>query len=358
MSAVWTWPEEGALFPEGLAPGPLDDAAMAEAGAGLASGLGRLKELACRLAGLPGGPGAAPARLFLFCGDHGVAEEGVSESAGCRETAEDILAGRAPVSLLAAEAGLELVPVDAGLRGDPLPGSLDLRLGEGTANIAHGPAMSPETCLEGLRKGVMLALESRDEGTRLLCAAQPGPDGGCSAAAVLSSLLGLPPAALVTGRSRSDQTHRTDVVRKALLVNAAVLHSGPAPDPLLTLACLGGFETVLAAGLVLGAAAAGLPVLLDGFAATAACAAALQLAPEAASCCFFAHASDGSGQAQALQKLAQAFPDPSWASPLLQLGLAAEDGTGAALAWPLLRSAAGLARRALAAREERSGGRP
>ncbi len=135
---------------------------------------------------------------------------------------------------------------------------------------------------------------------------------------------------------------KAEVVARALAVNRDRLSARTAlglPDPIAALACLGGFEIALMAGIVLGAASLHVPVLIDGFIASAAYACAVLAAPACADCAFVAHASAEPGHRPALERLAQLTPHPAWGRPLLHLGMRLGEGTGAAMAYPLLKGA-------------------
>ncbi len=311
--------------------------------------LGVLEEIACRLAAMRWHCEVMPARLFTIAGDNGVSAENVSAfpQEVTRQLVYAFLRGGAAVNALAKEVGMEQSVVDAGCVGGPFPAPVvNLRLGEGTGNIARGPAMSLETCLEGLRNGASLALEAVDNGDRCLAIGEMGIANTTTAAALCAHLLSLPVSELVgpgSGVGHEVIAHKADVVRRALLVNSSGLASGGSTlDPVHALACLSGFEIVTMAGVVLGGAAAGVPVLVDGFISTAAFAAAALLCPAAADYCFISHTSAEPGHALVLNELARRLPHPRWQAPLLSLGLRLGEGTGCALAWPLLRCAARL----------------
>ncbi len=310
--------------------------------------LGRLEELARRLFAIGRGSlplSVSPALMLTVAGDHGVAAQGVSPfpQAVTRQMVQNFLTGGAAVNVLCRTAGMELRIVDAGCAGGPFPAHemlLDRRLGDGTADISQGPAMSRESCLKGLQMGAELAVEAADQGCRCLAVGEMGIANSTAATAVYCALLGLEPEDVAGPGAGSDPAmvgHQAGIVRQALAVNAASLE---ASDPAGVLAAVGGFELAIMSGIMLGAAARRLPVLVDGFISSAAYAAALALCPALADYAVLSHASAEPGHSLALAHLQSARPGEG--QPLLDLGMRLGEGTGAALAYHLLRSAAAV----------------
>jgi len=296
--------------------------------------LGRLEELACQVAAVRGQaqPGPEPAAVVVVAGDHGLAEEGVS--AYPQEVTAQMLAnfaaGGAAICVLARAAGARLVVVDAGVRGDVrIEGVLDRRLGAGTANASRGPAMTRAQAVRALETGIELAEQLAADGTGLLALGDMGIGNTAVSSAVVACLLGRDPEALVgRGTGVDDEGLRAKVaaVRRALEVNA------PDPaDPVGVLAAVGGFEHGVLAGLALGAAAARVPVVLDGVITGAAALLAARIAPAARGAMIASHRSPEPAHAPVLAALGLA--------PLLDLGLRLGEGSGAALALPLVNAA-------------------
>ncbi|MDY3809822.1 nicotinate-nucleotide--dimethylbenzimidazole phosphoribosyltransferase [Desulfovibrio sp. PG-178-WT-4] len=313
--------------------------------------LGRLEELARRLYAMRRGElplSVSPALMLTVAGDHGVAAQGVSPfpQAVTRQMVMNFLHGGAAVNVLCRCGGLDLRVVDAGCAGGPFtphPMLLDRRLGDGTADMSRGPAMSRETCLNGLRRGVDLAAEAAGRGYRCLGTGEMGIANSTAGTALYCALLGLDPDALTGPGAGSDPAmvrHKAGIVREALRVNASLLASG---DPVDILAAVGGFEIAVMSGIMLGAAAQRLPVLVDGFICSAAYAAALAICPALADYAVLSHASAEPGHSPALSRLAHdgAAPDGG-GEPLLHLGMRLGEGTGGALAYHLLRGAAAI----------------
>jgi nicotinate-nucleotide--dimethylbenzimidazole phosphoribosyltransferase len=319
---------------------PADEAAARAAQAELdrktkpRGSLGRLEELAVRVAAARGEPCPGPLRpvVVVAAADHGVAAEGVS--AYPPEVTRQMLAafagGGAAICVLVRAAGASLVVVDAGVAGQvDQPAVRDLRLGPGTANAAAGPAMSREAAAEGLARGAALARELVDGGATLVALGEMGIGNTTAAAALTAALLGHD-AALVcgpgTGLDAAGVARKVEVVGRMLRVNEP-----SSEDPLGALGAVGGFEIAVLAGVALGAAAARAVVLLDGFITGAAALVACRLAPAVGGYLVAAHRSPEPGHGLVLDALGL--------QPLLDLGLRLGEGTGAALALPLVAAA-------------------
>jgi nicotinate-nucleotide--dimethylbenzimidazole phosphoribosyltransferase len=298
--------------------------------------LGRLEALAARIARLQRSlaPRMERCRLTIFAADHGIAAEGVSAypQAVTRQMLENFLSGGAAANALARAVGVELAVVDAGVAGAPLshPGLISRRIGPGTANSARGPAMTAAGLAEALSAGRDIGAASPGEAAAF---GEMGIANTASAALVLAKLTGLPPAALAgrgTGLDDRGLAAKRDVLARAASRTPACL------DPETALAEYGGFEIAMMAGAMIGAAEARKLVLVDGFIDTAAAAAATALASGTASALVFAHRAAEAGHAPALAHLG--------AEPLLDLDMRLGEGTGALLAWPIVKAAAAMLR--------------
>ena len=304
--------------------------------------LGRLEDVAAALYVMAGGVTPLrvdPVRFFTVAADHGVAAEGVSAYAQdvTRQMVHNFLAGGAAINVLCRTFDIGLRVVDAGCKGGAFaahPMLMDCRLGDGTANMATGPAMTEETCARGLLAGMELAAEAVTAGARCLGIGEMGIGNTTAASALFAAWLGLEPERLTgpgTGLNAEGVRRKAGVIARALAVNATVLRGN---DPVSVLSAFGGFEITVMAGVILGAAAGRVPCLVDGFIAQSAYLAALKLCPAVRSYVFVAHASAEPGSVALLPALE--------ARPLLDLGMRLGEGTGAALAVPLLRAAAAL----------------
>ena len=296
--------------------------------------LGELEALACRIAAIRGtaSPGRLRAALVLAAGDHGYAQRGVS--AYPQEVTAQMLAafasGGAAIDVLARETGLRVVVVDAGV-AEPVahPEIRSVRLGAGTADATLGPAMSREDAVAGLLAGAAIADELAGEGYGIVATGDMGIGNTTAAAAVCAALLPAAPEHVCgrgTGVDDDGLRRKVEVVRSALTVNRP-----DAADPVGVLAAVGGYELAVLAGACLGAAGSGAVVLLDGFVTGAAALLAARLTPAAAGRMVASHLSPEPGHALVLADLGL--------RPLLDLGLRLGEGSGAALALPLLSAA-------------------
>jgi nicotinate-nucleotide--dimethylbenzimidazole phosphoribosyltransferase len=299
--------------------------------------LGRVEDLAVTLAGIARTcppPLPEPAAVAVFAGDHGVHVQGVTPwpQEVTAQMVANFLAGGAVVNAFARQLGTYVRVVDVGVRTplDPHPDLWQRRVADGTADMTAGPAMTRDQARAALAVGVDVAGALVAEGHRCLVTGDMGIANTTAAAALICAFTGADPA-VVTGRGTGidDATlaRKTDVVRRAL-----ARHAPDPADPAGVLAAVGGLEHAALAGFVLGGAAAGVPVLLDGVNAGAAALAAAALAPAAVGYCLAGHVSAEPGHARALAALG--------VTPLLDLGMRLGEGTGALLALPVVQGAA------------------
>lgn len=306
--------------------------------------LGRLEGLCAWLAGCQGRlpPTVLRPRVLLFAADHGVARAQPVSPYPSEVTAAMVrtfLADRATVCLFARQAGAELEVVDVGVRGLPEglptegPGPLLVRrpVGPGTRDLSAGPAMSEGEAEEASAAGREAAERAAAAGVDLLALGEMGIGNTTAAAAVGARLLGRPAVELVGPGTGLDAA---GVARKAAVVQRALDRGGPS-EAWGALADLGGFELCALAGCIERAAELRLPVLLDGFIVSVAALAACRRRPELAPFLRPATRSAEPGHAVVLEALALG-------NAILDLGLRLGEGSGAALALPILRAAAGL----------------
>ena len=302
--------------------------------------LGRLEELALRIGLILGTetPRLEQPQLVVFAGDHGLAAQGVSAypSDVTWQMVENFLAGGAAVSVLARQHGLNLTVVDCGVRHAfaPQPGLLLRKVAPGTADASLGPAMTAAQCDEAIAIGrdVVRGLP----GNALLLGEMG--IGNTSAASLLQArLTGADLADCVGAGTGLDDA---GIARKrAVLSHVLALHA-QATQPLQALAAFGGFEVAALVGAVLQAAGERRVIVVDGFITSAAVLVAQRLVPGVTDCCVFSHRSGECGHGLMLSHLGDAPDRPARA--LLDLGLRLGEGSGAALAWPLLVSACTL----------------
>lgn len=299
--------------------------------------LGQLERVAVQLAGLQGRvkPKADAVWIAIFAGDHGVVAEGVSaypqEVTG--QMLHNFVTGGAAISVLAQQLSAQLDVVDLGTVSPlDLPGVRHLRIGAGTANFAKAPAMTQEQGLLALQAGRDSVLRAKAVGTELFVGGEMGIGNTAAASAVACSLLECAAQLLVgpgTGLNAAGISHKTDVIERALK-----LHAEQAGDPLQSLFCLGGFEIAALVGAYLACAQEGIAVLVDGFICSVAALVAVRLNPACRDWLLFGHRGAEPGHRHLLETLQ--------AEPLLDLGMRLGEGSGAALAVPLVRLACQL----------------
>lgn len=268
--------------------------------------------------------------ILIFAGDHGVVAEGVSAYPKdvTWQMVENFLADGAAINVFARQNGCDLHVVDAGVDHDfgPRDRLVDRKVAHGTRNFAVEPAMSAQQCAEAMARGAALAAALPGN---VVGFGEMGIGNTTAAAALMHKLTGIPVAECVgagTGLTPEGVLHKQRVIEAAVERHAGI------DAPRDVLATFGGFEIAMMAGAMLQAAALRKVLLIDGFIVTSALLAAARIAPQVLDYCVFAHCSDESGHRRMLDALG--------AAPLLQLGLRLGEGTGAALALPLLHAAA------------------
>lgn len=299
--------------------------------------LGQLEAVAVQLAGLQGRvkPKADKVWIAIFAGDHGVVAEGVSaypqEVTG--QMLHNFIMGGAAISVLARQLSAQLDVVDLGTVSPlNLPGVRHLNLGAGTANFAKGEAMTRAQLEGALAGGRDSVLRAKAAGTELFIGGEMGIGNTTAASAVACSLLSCPASLLVgpgTGLDAQGINHKAQVIEQALQ-----LHAAQTGDALGSLRALGGFEVAALVGAYLACAQEGIAALVDGFICTVAALVAVRLNPSCREWLFFGHRGAEPGHRHVLETLQ--------AEPLLELGLRLGEGSGAALAVPLVRLACEL----------------
>lgn len=296
--------------------------------------LGRLEELAVRLAGLTANPVPFLGQkvVFVLAADHGVARQGVSAypQAVTAQMVANFLAGGAAINALARAAGARVVVADFGVINPPAhPELRTYSLGPGTADFTAGPAMTREQAVTAVQGGINLVESELGAGLDLVGTGEMGIGNTTAAAAVVCALLEVSPERTV---GRGTGLDREGVRRKARVVAAALARNRPDPaDPLDVLAKVGGFEIGGLVGVILGAAARRKPVVLDGYITGAAALLAVRLCPAVRPYLLASHRSAEPGHRLVLRALGL--------RPLLDLGMRLGEGTGAALAFMLIDAA-------------------
>lgn len=307
--------------------------------------LGRLEEFARSLAAIAEStsPSLRRKAIFIFAGDHGVAAEGVSAfpKEVTRQMVFNFLSGGAGINVLGRHAGAEVIVVDIGvdydfaaadktLSGETGQGGVFVskKVVSGTKNMRSGPAMTRQEAEKCLETGIGLAQEYADRGYGMFGTGEMGIGNTTPSSAIAAVLAGRPVPEVTgmgTGISSEAWKNKVAVIEDSLRIN------NPDPrDPLDILAKVGGAEIGGIAGLVLGAASRKIPVVIDGFIATAGALIAYSLEPRTKDYMFAAHASVERGHRAMLEKMGL--------RPILDLNLRLGEGTGAALAMPLIEA--------------------
>ncbi|HHP7234208.1 MAG TPA: nicotinate-nucleotide--dimethylbenzimidazole phosphoribosyltransferase [Desulfobacterales bacterium] len=302
--------------------------------------LGRLHDIAERICAIQCSlkPDISSRAVMVMAADHGIASEGVSafpqEVTG--EMIRAFLTGGAGINVLAALVNAEIVVVDVGIIPELDPVALNAghrlrvhKAGNGTANIARGPAMTEQQALACLQTGYAVASDLIQNGARLLGTGDMGIGNTTASAAVGAVITGADLPSMVgrgTGIDDHRLKHKIEMIRTAIAVNR--------PDPadgLDVLAKVGGFEIGGIAGCILAAAAHRVPVVVDGFISTAGALVAHALCPTSVEYMFAGHRSEESGHGGMLNYLGL--------QPILDLGMRLGEGTGGALAMSILEGA-------------------
>jgi nicotinate-nucleotide--dimethylbenzimidazole phosphoribosyltransferase len=295
--------------------------------------LGRLEEFVLRYCLCRGSASAQVSRMkvFTFAGDHGITEENITPypSEVTYQMVLNMVAGGAAISVMCRKAGIDCAVVDMGVKGifQESSGLLIRKVAPGTRNFKKGPAMSHEECLKAFSAGHNLARES---GCDLLGIGEMGIGNTSSASALYSLLLDLDPMDTIgvgTGSVGALLEKKKQAVREGVLLHREEWDH----TPMDAVRRVGGFETAGMTGMILGGAQSRIPVVIDGFVATAAALVAMKMEPAVRDYLFFAHAS------------AEHFHKPFLASqgiePILSLDMRLGEGTGSVLAMQIIAQA-------------------
>jgi nicotinate-nucleotide--dimethylbenzimidazole phosphoribosyltransferase len=304
--------------------------------------LGRLEEFAERLVAITEDtmPVLDKKVIFTFAGDHGVAEEGVSAypSEVTKQMVFNFLSGGAGINVLARHAGADVVVVDIGVNGDIAGAVIRENMAKGnfvskkiifgTKNMRHGPAMSKDEAGRCIQAGIDLAHDYAGQGYKIFATGEMGIGNTTPSSAIAAVLTGRP-VSEVTGKGTGIEDETLKI--KIGVIEDAIRVNNPDPsDPLDVLSKVGGAEIGGIAGLIMGAAARGLPVVVDGFISTAGALIAYCLEPKTKDYMFAAHNSVEMGHKAMLDKIGL--------QPILDLHLRLGEGTGAALAMLMIEA--------------------
>lgn len=300
--------------------------------------LGRLEEIAARFVVIREEefPDCSRKVIFTLAADHGVTEEGVSAypKEVTRQMLLNFLSGGAAINVLCRQFGIQVVVVDIGVDADisGLEGLVHMKVARGTKNMVRGPAMTKAEAYLALQNGIALAARAEKEGRNLVGIGEMGI-GNTTAASAIAAIVSGKPVTEVTGKGAglddAGLQHKIKVIEQSLGVNRP-----ESSDALDILHKVGGLEIAGLAGLTLGAAARRIPVVIDGFISTAAAAIAVTFQPRAKEFLFASHRSTEPGHDALLRFIGL--------EPLLNLDMRLGEGTGAALAMPLLEASTRL----------------
>lgn len=297
--------------------------------------LGRLEDLACQLSGITREliPDISKKAVIVIAADHGVCKEGVSAfpQEVTAQMIMNFLNGGAAVNVLARQAGADVFCMDVGVAADLAdhPDLIQKKVKYGTNNMAEGPAMSEDEAIQAILAGAAQVSELKQKGYRVVATGDMGIGNTTASAAILAAMSEYSLAEIVgrgTGIDPSKLTHKQDVIARAIRTNK--------PDkqqPLDVLSKVGGLEIAGLAGVILGAAAEQIPVVVDGFISSAAALVAGALAPISKQYMIPSHLSHEQGHQHMLRA--------ADLKPMLQLDMRLGEGTGAVLSFPLLDSA-------------------
>ncbi|HSH54075.1 MAG TPA: nicotinate-nucleotide--dimethylbenzimidazole phosphoribosyltransferase [Methylotenera sp.] len=271
--------------------------------------------------------------MLVFAGDHGIAESGVSPypQAVTAQMVMNFLQGGAAINVFTAQNNIRLRVIDSGVNHHFSKNSdlIDAKVGMGTRNFLHEPAMTTEQCNQAMERGAAIVDAQIAEGCNVFGFGEMGIANTSSASCLMSLLCELPIEQCVgrgTGLSDTGLDEKKQVLAKAIN-----LHQLDGTDAMQVLATFGGFEIAMMVGAMLQAAEQQCTLLIDGFITTAALLVAVKLQPNILHYCVFTHCSDESGH--------KAMLDCLKVKPLLNINLRLGEGTGAALAYPLVLAA-------------------
>ena len=321
--------------------GSLDERAMSEARAMQdrltkpTGALGRLEELSIQLAGIQGKPipRVKDKAIIVMAGDHGVVAQGVSAypQEVTPQMVLNFLHGGAGINVIARQVGARILVVDMGVAADMAPNPLlvSRKVAHGTRDMATGPAMTEDQAIKALETGIELAAAEAAKGLDIVGTGDMGI-GNTTASSAICAVMAGKTAAEVTGRGTGvgdeQLKHKAEVIDKALKVNRP-----NAKQPLSVLAKVGGFEIAGLAGVMLGAGARRIPVVIDGFISGAAALIAVGLAPSLREFLIAGHVSAEAGHRILLKHLGL--------KPLVDLDMRLGEGTGAAIGMFLCETA-------------------
>ena len=297
--------------------------------------LGRLEDVALQIGLIQNtlSPQLNKPTMLVFAGDHGIAASGVSPypQAVTAQMVLNFINGGAAINVFAKQNNMQLRVIDAGVNHpfEAHPDLMDAKIAMGTTNFLHEPAMNSMQCEQALTLGAGLSAKETQAGCNVFGFGEMGIANTSSASCLMSVLCGMPIEQCVgrgAGLDDAGLAKKTEILKQALQH-----HALNGQDTMRVLATFGGFEIVMMVGAMLGAAQQKTLLLIDGFISSVALLVACKLQANILQYCVFAHCSGEAGHKQLLDYLG--------AKPLLDLGLRLGEGTGVALALPLLQAA-------------------
>ncbi len=297
--------------------------------------LGQLEKIALQIGAIQqtSSPVLTQPAIVVFAGDHGIAREGVSPfpQEVTYQMVFNFLQGGAGINVFARQSGIQIKVVDAGVNFDfsQHPELIHAKVGMGTKSYLHEPAMTREECEDAIEKGAAIVKEIQQSGCNVIGFGEMGISNTSSAAIIMSLLCDIPLEQCIGRGTGLDDEGLTK--KRVILAEAMIRHNNIEKTPLSVLSTFGGFEIAMMCGAMLQAAAVGMIILVDGFITTAALLAASKIDPSVLDYCIFTHQSNEQGHYLMLAHLK--------ALPLLNLGMRLGEGTGAAVAYPVIQAA-------------------
>jgi len=270
--------------------------------------------------------------ILVCAGDHGITQEGISPfpQEVTFQMVMNFITGGAAINVFTRQHDINLLVADTGVNFDfeANPQLLDKKVAKGTRNFAIEPAMTIDECKQAMQNGADIVTELHNEGTNIIGFGEMGIGNTTSASALLCKYARVKPEEACgagTGLDQKGIQHKAEVIEKALNLHQSIT------DPLEILACFGGFEIATICGAMLKAAELKMVIMVDGFIVTSALLAAHARQPSILNYCIFTHQSNEQGHQHMLKHLR--------ANALLNIDMRLGEGTGAAVAYPLIQSA-------------------
>ena len=272
--------------------------------------------------------------IIVFAGDHGIASEGVSAypQEVTHQMVLNFLSGGAAICVFSKQNGINLKIVDAGVNFDfsNTPNLINAKISMGTKNFLNSPAMDKVQCENALSKGALIVKEQGEKGCNIIGFGEMGIGNTSSASIIMSILCNISIENCVgrgTGLDNSNLKRKTQILKQAIKKHIPNIEKS---NPLSVLSTFGGFEIAMICGGILQAAELNMIILIDGFIVTSALLVAAKINPSILDYCIFCHKSDEKGHSYVLNNLK--------AEPLLDLKMRLGEGTGVAIAYPLIKS--------------------